>query len=71
MFMQAIEFSAELNGNTLTIPSNVLSQLPASSTARVILLLDGDTEDKSWREASYRQFLKDDAPEDAAYDLLG
>jgi hypothetical protein len=69
--MQAIEFSAELNGNTLTIPSNVLSQLPASSTARVILLLDGDTEDKSWREASYRQFLKDDAPEDAAYDSLG
>ena len=69
--MQAIEFSAELNGNTLTIPSNVLSQLPASSSARVILLVDGDPEDRSWREASYRQFLKDDAPEDAAYDLLG
>ena len=69
--MQAIEFSAELNGNTLTIPSNVLSQLPASSSARVILLLDGDAEDKSWRKASYRPFLKDDALEDAAYDLLG
>ena len=69
--MQAIEFSAEVNGNTFTIPSNVLLQLPASSSARVILLLDGDAEDKSWREASYRQFLKDDALEDAAYDLLG
>jgi len=69
--MQAIEFSAELNGNTLTIPSNVLSQLPALSTARVILLVDGDLEDQTWRDASYRQFLKDDAPEDAAYDLLG
>ncbi|MCE0523860.1 MAG: hypothetical protein LV480_13210 [Methylacidiphilales bacterium] len=69
--MQAIEFSAELNGNTLTIPPNVLSQLPGASIARVILLLDGDTEDKAWKEASYRQFLKDDAPEDAAYDLLG
>jgi hypothetical protein len=70
--MQAIEFSAELNGSsTLTIPANVLSQLPASSTARVILLLDGDSEDGAWREASYRQFLKDDAPEDAVYDRLG
>jgi hypothetical protein len=69
--MQAIEFSAERNGNTLTIPSDVLSQIPASSTARVILFLDEDSEDKSWREAAYRQFLKDDAPEDAAYDGLG
>jgi hypothetical protein len=69
--MQAIEFSAQLNGNTLTIPSNVLSQLPASSTARVILLVEGDMDDNAWRDASYRQFLKDDAPEDAAYDLLG
>lgn len=69
--MQAIEFSAELNGNMLTIPSDILSQLPALSTARVILLLDGDTGDKSWREASYRQFLRDDALEDAAYDHLG
>jgi len=69
--MQAIEFSAELRGNTLTIPSDVLSQLPAASTARVILFLDGDADDQSWREASYRQFLKDDAPEDAAYDRLG
>jgi hypothetical protein len=69
--MQAIEFSAELNGNTLTIPSNILSQLPPSSRARVILLVDEDIEDSSWKESSYRQFLKDDAPEDAAYDLLG
>jgi hypothetical protein len=69
--MQAIEFSAERNGNTLTIPSDILSQIPASSSARVILLLEEDSEDKSWREASYRQFLRDDAPEDAAYDRLG
>jgi hypothetical protein len=69
--MQAIEFSAELNGNTLTIPSDVLSQLPAASTARVILLVEGDPDDNAWRAASYRQFLKDDGPEDAAYDRLG
>ena len=69
--MQAIEFSAERKGNMLTIPSDILSRIPAASTARVILLLEEDSEDKSWREASYRQFLKDDAPEDAAYDRLG
>ena len=65
--MQAIEFSAEVRGNTLTIPADVASQLPASVHARVILLLDGDAEDKSWREASYRQFLRDDVAEDAAF----
>ncbi|MDD5262164.1 MAG: hypothetical protein PHD76_09995 [Methylacidiphilales bacterium] len=45
--------------------------MPSSAKARVILLLDEDQEDNSWRLASYQQFLKDDAPEDAVYDAIG
>ena len=70
--MRAIEFTAELRGSdTLTIPPEVVSQLPGKGVARIIVLtgdvLDAETE---WRAASYEQFLADDAAEDAVYDDL-
>jgi hypothetical protein len=32
------------------------------------VVLPDDKEDGEWRQASYEQFMKDDAPEDAVYD---
>ena len=70
--MNAVEFTAELNGGTiLTIPPEVAAQLPGAGIARVIVLT-AETSDAEaeWRAASYEQFLADDAPEDAIYDSL-
>ncbi len=70
--MKAVEFTAELNGAaTLAIPPEIASQLPNSGLARVIVLTAATPDaDAEWRAASYEQFLSDDAPEDAVYDLL-
>ncbi len=70
--MRAVEFIAELHGSdTLTIPPEVVSQLPAKGTARVIVLTEEMSgADREWRAASYEQFLADDSPEDAVYDDL-
>ena len=68
--MKAIEFESELSGDTLRVPTAVAEQLTEGRKARVILLLDDDAEDAAWRETAYRQFLRDDTAEDAAYDRL-
>jgi hypothetical protein len=36
----------------------------------VIIMQALAADDSEWRSASYRQFLRDDAPEDAIYDSL-
>ena len=68
--MKAIEFESEWNGDTLHVPVAVAEQLTEGRKTRVILLLDDDGEDATWREGAYRQFLRDDTTEDRAYDLL-
>ena len=70
--MRAVEFTAELRGSdTLTIPPEVVSQLPVKGIARVIVLTEEAPDaDAEWRAASYEHFLADDAPEDAIYDGL-
>ena len=70
--MNAVEFTAELCGSaTLTISPEIATQLPNTGTARVIVLTAGSMDEESeWRAAAYAQFLTDEAPEDATYDLL-
>ena len=69
--MHAIEFTAELSDlRKLAIPREAAEQLPATGTARIIVLTGEVTGDADWRLGAYQQFLRDDAPEDAIYDTL-
>jgi hypothetical protein len=71
LFMNAVEFTTELNGVAmLPIPQEIAAQLPKSGKARVIVLTDEDTDETQWRAAAYEQFLRDDSAEDAIYDSL-
>jgi hypothetical protein len=67
--MTPIQFETELKGESaLVLPPEVLAKLPKSGKAKVLVLVEGDSEDDEWRRASYEQFMKDDSPEDAVYD---
>jgi hypothetical protein len=67
--MSAIEFETELHGEpTLAVPPDVVARLPKPGRATVIVLVEDDAEDQSWRAAAYEQFLSDDSSEDAVYD---
>jgi len=69
--MNAVEFTTELSGAaTLSIPPRIAEQLPKSGKARVIVLTGEDADDAEWRAATYEQFVREDAPEDAVYDSL-
>ncbi len=69
--MHAIEFTTQLSGAAvLSIPSDVVAQLPKSGKARVIVLTDDASDDAEWRAGAYAQFLRDDSAEDAIYDTL-
>jgi hypothetical protein len=52
----------------LAIPKEIVAQLPQTGLARVIVLTDSNADDAEWRLASYEQFMRDDAAEDAIYD---
>ena len=66
--MNAIEFTTELTEEpVLTIPDEIASLLPKTGKARVIVLTN---EDNDWQAAAYEQFLRDDSPEDSAYEAL-
>jgi hypothetical protein len=67
--MDAIQFETELRGeSTLTLPPDVLAKLPKSGRARIVLLIQGNSEDEDWRRASYEHFMRDDNGDDAVYD---
>ena len=69
--MNAVELTTELSGSgILKIRSDADAQLPKSGIARVIVLTEEDSEDVEWRRGAYQQFLRDDPPEDAAYESL-
>jgi hypothetical protein len=69
--MDAIQFETELRGeSTLTLPPDVLAKLPKSGRARIVLLIQDDSEDEDWRRASYEHFMRDDNPDDAVYDTF-
>ena len=67
--MRALEFTANLSGESvLAIPKDIAEQLPKEGRARVLVLVDDDSEDTLWRRSAYEQFMRDDAPEDSIYD---
>jgi hypothetical protein len=67
--MNAVEFITELSERPqVSIPSAVAAQLPKSGQARIIILTGEDPDDTEWRNASYEQFMRDDANEDSIYD---
>lgn len=67
--MRAVEFTIELKGERVVpIPEEVAAELPKTGVARVIILTGDQAEDAQWQRAAYRQFVRDDAPEDAIYD---
>jgi hypothetical protein len=66
---RSIEFETELTGGrTLELPPEIASALPSSGKATIVVFVDMDPEDVTWREDAYRQFLADDSEEDATYD---
>ena len=69
--MNAIEFTAELSsGEWLHIPADAAAQLPKDGRFKVIIMPALEPHDSEWRCASYQQFMRDDAAEDAIYDSL-
>lgn len=67
--MNPIEFETELSGSAyLPLPPDIAQQLPSSGHATVVVFVQDDPEDREWRQAAYKQFAKDDSPEDAVYD---
>ncbi|MFO0792082.1 MAG: hypothetical protein U0805_21680 [Pirellulales bacterium] len=67
--MNPIQFETELQGEpALILPPEVLAQLPKSGRAKVLVLVEGESNDSEWRRASYEQFMRDDSPEDDVYD---
>ncbi len=66
--MLPIEFQTELTGqSSLSIPPEVMAQLPTSGRATVVVLVQ-DGEDAEWRLGAYAQFLRGDDPQDSVYD---
>ena len=67
--MRAVEFTIELKGESVVpIPAEVAAELPKTGIARIIILTGEQAEDAQWRCATYEQFVRDDALEDAVYD---
>ena len=64
-----IEFETELTGShTLNIPPEIAAALPSEGKATIVVFVNMDPEDTTWRKAAYEQFLRDDSEEDAVYD---
>ena len=69
--MNAIEFTTELSEEpVLAIPNEIAAQLPKAGKVRVVVFTNEITDDAEWQAAAYEQFLRDDSPDDAVYELL-
>jgi len=66
---KAIEFETELTGShTLSIPPEIAAALPSKGKVTIVVFVDLDPDDTTWRTSAYEQFLSDDSDEDAVYD---
>lgn len=66
---KTIEFETELTGShALNIPPEIAAALPSKGKVTIVLFVNMDPEDTTWRKAAYEQFLRDDSEEDAVYD---
>ena len=69
--MPAIEFMADLSSEpVLNIPHDIAVMLPKAGRVRIIVVPENDDENKEWRLMSYEQFMRDDDPADAVYDVV-
>ncbi len=66
-----IEFQGQLNADrTVTVPANVVDQVPAGQTFRVVIVLEECAdEEQAWSRMAAVECLKGHAEADAAYDL--
>ena len=66
---KTIEFETELTGShTLSIPPEIAAALPSKGKVTIVVFVDLDPDDTTWRTSAYEQFLNDDSDEDAVYD---
>ena len=42
--------------------------MPSKGKVTIVVFVNMDPEDTTWRKAAYEQFLSDDSDEDAVYD---
>jgi hypothetical protein len=69
--MKTVEFKGTVTPNgQLTIPAEVVKQLPPGEQLQVVLVWDASAEDSAWRAAGRRQFEAAYAPEDSVYEQL-
>jgi hypothetical protein len=58
---RTIEFESELTGGqSLSVPPEIASTLPATGKVTVVVFVDLDPEDAAWRNVAYEHFLADD-----------
>jgi hypothetical protein len=67
--VRQIEFDTELQDKPfLSVPQEVVAQLPKSGHAQVILLVVEDEEDEEWQALAYEQLMRENSSEDSVYD---
>jgi hypothetical protein len=63
------EFQTYVNDDaTVTIPTEVISQIERNRPVRVIVVVQDSAEDQEWSELTATQFLQGYADTDAIYD---
>ena len=65
--MNAIEFTAKVDNDNISIPDNV-KQLLQGQNVKVIVLYDNQSDDASFENLAQQQFSDSYADEDAMYD---
>jgi hypothetical protein len=69
--MKAVEFESELRGDlTLSVPAEVIEQIPRGQCLRVLVLVPDDGEDQGWEQLAAAEFGMGYADSDAIYDHL-
>jgi hypothetical protein len=69
--MKVVEFPSELNADqTLSVPANVVDNIPRGQSLRVLVLIADGTEDQEWEQLAATEFGQGYADGDAIYEQL-
>jgi len=69
--MKTVGFKGTVTPNgRITVPAEVVKQVPPGEQLRVVLVWGTSEEDSTWRAEGRRQFEAAYAPEDAVYEQL-
>ncbi len=69
--MKAIAFQSELRPDgTLSVPDNVLNNIPPGQAVQVVVLVPESAEDQAWEQLAAAEFGMGYADSDAIYDQL-